>query len=208
MLQWGRGCSSAESRARRSRHGYRDRLQWGRGCSSAESTMSRRADASVTGFNGAADVHPRNRMLDARPVARPASMGPRMFIRGIVLGRSCVDAVSLGASMGPRMFIRGIAPQPRDADPSIRLQWGRGCSSAESSSTVCLERCRCSRFNGAADVHPRNRRVRSRHRCWLSASMGPRMFIRGIGVDPAYVEPCFNGAADVHPRNHSYEALG
>ena len=88
---------------------------------------------------------------------RPASMGPRMFIRGNSNHRARIRARlrrfngaadvhprKLGAqqvrlhvevavaSMGPRMFIRGnMRTKPDTASARSRLQWGRGCSSAE-----------------------------------------------------------------------------
>src|SRR3990172_6644229 len=108
-LQWGRGCSSAETAVGKSIVEDSLLLQWGRGCSSAETRASRRIAQRWKRFNGAADVHPRKQdVYDA-------------FCRR-----------ALVASMGPRMFIRGNLPvQPsRWALPSA-LQWGRGCSSAE-----------------------------------------------------------------------------
>src|SRR3990172_2839730 len=108
-LQWGRGCSSAETGVAPGILQVDAELQWGRGCSSAETRASRRIAQRWKRFNGAADVHPRKQdVYDA-------------FCRR-----------ALVASMGPRMFIRGNLPvQPsRWALPSA-LQWGRGCSSAE-----------------------------------------------------------------------------
>ncbi len=59
--------------------------------------------------------------------------------------------------MGPRMFIRGIDGTLLMGERRLLvLQWGRGCSSAES--TACAPPITCR----------------------IAASMGPRMFIRGI----------------------------
>src|SRR3990172_8531251 len=110
---------------------------------------------SGSGFNGAADVHPRKRPgRDDPGVGRAASMGPRMFIRGNLTPRQQADAPPdrfngaadvhprklakwrererrLCASMGPRMFIRGNALEAIASKNHDVLQWGRGCSSAE-----------------------------------------------------------------------------
>ena len=70
---------------------------------------------------------------DGRLPPRVASMGPRMFIRGNedVLDR---HAQPRAASMGPRMFIRGnLTNMQRNVKGGLALQWGRGCSSAETS---------------------------------------------------------------------------
>ena len=251
-LQWGRGCSSAESRSACAPMPWAT-LQWGRGCSSAESSTEPGLCRAVSSFNGAADVHPRNRCTakdrpgasrfngaaDVHPrnrrpppadyaVHARASMGPRMFIRGILRRAVAIAVTYREASMGPRMFIRGIDVQRE------RRRAGTTC------------------FNGAADVHPRNPgsspgagprsgasmgprmfirgicpRPRANER-GVRASMGPRMFIRGIaGADsttagatawlqwgrgcssaessavPGHdvLRSSFNGAADVHPRN-------
>ena len=138
-LQWGRGCSAAEwrwSAAPRFTPGYS--LQWGRGCSAAECRQSAATEADQRPrFNGAAAVQPRNgggEGLGDMPEAW-ASMGPRLFSRGMLAADS-------------------VASIPRDW-----LQWGRGCSAAEWCSGLrAAERTR-SGFNGAAAVQPRNERV-------------------------------------------------
>ena len=166
-----------------------------------------RIRARLRRFNGAADVHPRK--LGAQQVrlhveVAVASMGPRMFIRGNVTrarrrSRTWrrfngaadvhprkpagwrVERKVLEASMGPRMFIRGnMRTKPDTASARSRLQWGRGCSSAETRAAWdegwCSQRLQWGRgcssaetrstsryginsssFNGAADVHPRKR---------------------------------------------------
>ncbi len=198
------------------------------------SMIDARTVAAARRFNGAADVHPRNRCSSSS-----SSSGSR-------------------ASMGPRMFIRGIARARRSPSSEVRLQWGRGCSSAESD--VCVEtfwsmsqllqwgrgcssaesrfdpdtlagcpasmgprmfirgNCcfpipptsRVSSFNGAADVHPRIGTRRGASTDERPASMGPRMFIRGIERPERYrcrLDPGFNGAADVHPRKHAIRSI-
>jgi len=156
-LQWGRGCSAAESIPRcivcdapeLASMGPRlfsrgkpaagipvtemvPTLQWGRGCSAAERP----------GTGCMAEL-------------REASMGPRLFSRGKVprvpvllvehhrlqWGRGCSAAESKrldvlpvggrGASMGPRLFSRGKAEPLRHVHRVVMLQWGRGCSAAE-----------------------------------------------------------------------------
>ncbi len=115
--------------------------------------------ASAAGFNGAADVHPRNRSRRRRHASfiDSASMGPRMFIRGI--GHTVVPTsvhrsrrFNGAADVHPRNRGRAL----RASIHEVRLQWGRGCSSAES------------RFGVSATARE------------CTASMGPRMFIRGI----------------------------
>ena len=178
-LQWGRGSSSAETKPRRRQSPPARGLQWGRGSSSAETAQGRQ--------------------MGAQPA--PASMGPRIFIRG---NNPCHRATA------------------RDAG----LQWGRGSSSAETWRRASLISWR-SGFNGAADLHPRKRidvrQTRSPQRCFNGAadlhprkplpfedaaacpyaSMGPRIFIRGNSRrrGSGLARPgCFNGAADLHPR--------
>jgi len=180
-LQWGRGCSAAESRPRgigrkywagrfngaaavqprkdaiglhvragrqasmgprlfsrgKMRQGcpvvLDEMLQWGRGCSAAE----RRRDAfrrrdGPSGFNGAAAVQPRKGggCLQARDDATKASMGPRLFSRG---KRSACDNITAALAL---QWGRGCsaAESTSRAPPLPRangLQWGRGCSAAE-----------------------------------------------------------------------------
>ena len=109
-----------------------------------------------------------------------ASMGPRTSIRGNV-SMARYTSVQIAASMGPRTSIRGNHGSPRLALDDSLLQWGRGLPSAE----TCIDgepavgRVRASmgprtsirgntpnissstsattRFNGAADFHPRKR---------------------------------------------------
>ena len=96
----------------------------------------------LNGFNGAADVHPR-KLVDADPSFddQNASMGPRMFIRGNAT--VAIGATAGGnASMGPRMFIRGNPPPPPLCGrPTPLLQWGRGCSSAETNLPITTTGC-------------------------------------------------------------------
>ena len=110
-------------------------------------------------------------------------MGPRMFIRGNVGTRRTPDTTAVAASMGPRMFIRGNLMMEFSTRNPSSLQWGRGCSSAETRSQRGQRQPRRRRFNGAADVHPRKHRDGGHQAC-------PH-----IG---------FNGAADVHPRKRQH----
>ena len=159
-------------------------LQWGRGCSSAETTNSTTFEVDAgRRFNGAADVHPR----------KPTPGAGRWR--------------HLLASMGPRMFIRGNAPRVRapKAPESRKLQWGRGCSSAETSPPDRRAR-RWPRFNGAADVHPRKpSQMRTFHLRSPELQWG-----RGCSSAETHVFvnhhrrlSSFNGAADVHPRKRA-----
>jgi len=107
-------------------------LQWGRGCSAAESISRERYALSPPCFNGAAAVQPRKvcgGFCRGRRLA--ASMGPRLFSRG----KAC-DGKGSGrvreASMGPRLFSRGKEVVLEGAGAAWALQWGRGCSAAES----------------------------------------------------------------------------
>ena len=134
-LQWGRGFSSADTGAPPATGSGRDRLQWGRGFSSADTRVLRAGVRRPVGFNGAADFHPRIRLLGISiDETHMASMGPRIFIRGYRLtvpGRRSTRALQWGrgfssadtpqdrrglrrthASMGPRIFIRGYAAGP------------------------------------------------------------------------------------------------
>ena len=59
LLQWGRGSSSAET-AESGAYGVAYVvLQWGRGSSSAETGRCSKTTIRPSGFNGAADLHPR-----------------------------------------------------------------------------------------------------------------------------------------------------
>ena len=148
-------------------------------------------------FNGAADFHPRIRK-DQYEIVAPggASMGPRIFIRGYA-----TDAWQAGgsgaASMGPRIFIRGYFADEVFRANHHTLQWGRGFSSAD---TVVWARHGAGQkgFNGAADFHPRIRGpgMVSGHN--KSASMGPRIFIRGYVLLP--LRPSLLGVASMGPR--------
>ena len=94
------------------------RLQWGRGCSAAEWTATSRS-ATVSG---------------------PASMGPRLFSRGMFAGRVSLFLLNL-ASMGPRLFSRGMddtrwrCPAYRHASMGPRL-FSRGMRQASRLSEV------------------------------------------------------------------------
>jgi len=60
-----------------------------------------------------------------------ASMGPRLFSRGKQRRRRVHDAFRR-ASMGPRLFSRGKGTGHVRFAWYGALQWGRGCSAAES----------------------------------------------------------------------------
>jgi len=177
-LQWGRGFSSADTDGAARVQAVDPPLQWGRGFSSADTFPGRRALPRWSSFNGAADFHPR--ILVARTpnaVPSPASMGPRIFIRGYRVrsaGRSAppgfngaadfhprirtrvvIQVAGRLASMGPRIFIRGYCWSPSIISRARQaLQWGSGFSSADTWST-CSRRSCGKGFNGAADFHPR-----------------------------------------------------
>ena len=107
-------------------------------------------------------------------------MGPRLFSRGMSRNVKKNHRM-IDASMGPRLFSRGMEI---DLDPKYAgwLQWGRDFSAAE-----CVfyihDHCVQGRFNGAATFQPRNglhdRVSQMGHR---DASMGPRLFSRGMHV--------------------------
>jgi len=156
QLQWGRGCSAAESaipgpeepRLGRASMGPRlfsrgkrrlvhrscrhPGLQWGRGCSAAES-------------------------FQAPSGPRPAGL--------LQWGRGCSAAESgLGWQTGhptPGSFNGAAAVQPRKAVPSTFGPLRRTC------------------FNGAAAVQPRKGAGRVTRAELRRASMGPRLFSRG-----------------------------
>ena len=186
-LQWGRGFSAAETRARRgTRASAATRLQWGRGFSAAETIEAHRVEIRD----------------------RPASMGPRLFSRGNLQARANLvfsklqlqwgrgfSAAETGerqlrrrtewpdASMGPRLFSRGNHP----------LCWAYSLTQCIASMGPRL----FSRGNGG-----RGRSPFASHR----ASMGPRLFSRGN--EPHFTHrgfdhrPGFNGAAAFQPRKH------
>ena len=130
-----------------------------------------------------------------------ASMGPRIFIRGnfrpvgrhqflklLQWGRGSSSAETHRARQAVRQdnllqWGRGSSSAETGFeamwdDSPIKLQWGRGSSSAET--LPAAQSCsRISRFNGAADLHPRKR---------LPCEWTHR------------TRTCFNGAADLHPR--------
>ena len=124
-------------------------------------------------------------------------MGPRIFIRGNLHELPAAHRAR-PASMGPRIFIRGNCPLQLGTIDRCMLQWGRGSSSAETSSHRSRTRRRAG-FNGAADLHPRKLR-RAADPCALPwhASMGPRIFIRG-NVGAAFLRGV-QGRASMGPR--------
>ena len=81
--------------------------------------------------------------------------------------------------MGPRTSIRGNVPIAFKWLASGLLQWGRGLPSAETYYLHDEDDTDTTRFNGAADFHPRKRDL---------SPKGHRASCR------------FNGAADFHPR--------
>ncbi|MGH7839379.1 MAG: hypothetical protein ACREQC_16355, partial [Candidatus Binataceae bacterium] len=60
------------------------------------------------------------------------------------------------ASMGPRIFVRGILREGIKLGAIGELQWGRGFLSAEFSKRNSGAGRSSTRFNGAADFCPRN----------------------------------------------------
>ena len=110
-LQWGRDFSAAEWL-----HGGKPRLP--RKCFNGAATFQPRNDRRnrqttyrTTRFNGAATFQPRNEHAGRSTCrVRQASMGPRLFSRGMTRGTG--RAPSCGhASMGPRLFSRGMMSQ-------------------------------------------------------------------------------------------------
>ncbi len=89
------------------------------------------------------------------------------------------------------------------------LQWGRGLTSAERRGLIHLICKHFSRFNGAADLHPRKgKNTEHRHAgtSWLQWGRGLTSAERLELVELGAVAPArFNGAADLHPRK---EPLG
>ncbi len=172
-----------DARAGEWTQGYLE-LQWGRGCSSAESIGAQGvASTRQYGFNGAADVHPRN---------RPRPSGVQTSARSLQWGRGCSSAESRKAQW----------VSTRRRSPGW-LQWGRGCSYRGIGDAVCEVSCPVRGFNGAADVHPRNRpgAIRARRAGWKlqwgrGCSSAESRRHSGSSRRPTR----FNGAADVHPR--------
>ena len=65
-------------------------------------------------------------------ISQAASMGPRSFDRGNGQDDVAGRAERLAASMGPRSFDRGNAAQAAgNYAGALKLQWGRGLSTAE-----------------------------------------------------------------------------
>ena len=147
-----------------------------RGYSSAKSPSSRRCGASMgprifirgygsrlnanagpPRFNGAADFHPRILLASGKTAVFDALQWGRGFSSadtGVGPGALALRR----ASMGPRIFIRGYL-EGRNALLRVGgLQWGRGFSSADTHAPAWQPRD-TRRFNGAADFHPRIRRV-------------------------------------------------
>ena len=136
-LQWGRGLSTAEigSGGRTGRSAARRRLQWGRGLSTAEIADVRERSIALVdaGFNGAAVFQPR---------------------------KSAAHRVRLPSSS--QRFNGAAVFQPRKSPTvpvirwlKVRLQWGRGLSTAEISFRAGTGRRVAASFNGAAVFQPR-----------------------------------------------------
>ena len=161
VLQWGRGCSTAEIPGERPDEWVQRVASMGpRLCSRGNSGCPWSDSASRCGFNGAAAVQPRKSL---------SALGRLVARSSLQWGRGCSAAeitVFTALDHGDAM-----------------LQWGRGCSAAE------IRRRRSGYhavygFNGAAAVQPRKcegGREGDGHGC---ASMGPRLFSRG-NVRPA-----------------------
>ncbi len=156
-LQWGRGHSTAEIDVTASRwSGSTDRLQWGRGHSTAE--MRRCSATAIADRHASMGPRSFNRGNTGR-VTRTRSHGTRFNGAAVIQPRKCGRRRRIGtpgcvASMGPRSFNRGnrrvtVAASGR----RLRLQWGRGLSTAEMSAAEASPDCR--RFNGAAVFQPR-----------------------------------------------------
>ncbi len=159
----------------------------------------------INSFNGAATFQPRNATQPAMTRHDgTASMGPRLFSRGMEPATNPVNHLH-HASMGPRLFSRGMITlsawwisswplqwgrdfsaaecQSRDSecDWMTELQWGRDFSAAECASTTS-SRTTSVCFNGAATFQPRNAHGRTLPLHIAAASMGPRLFSRGMRV--------------------------
>ena len=164
-------------------------------------------------FNGAADFHPRIRLLVRRIQSSPrASMGPRIFIRGYVPAED-VQVVRHQRFNGAADFHPRIPPTAALAPATYWLQWGRGFSSADTRGKM-IPLLQAIGFNGAADFHPRIHRPqtcgqgaphslqwgrgfssadtaepRAAGGYGESPSMGPRIFIRGYIRNPSQRRP-------------------
>jgi len=184
-LQWGRGRTTAESMSVALTVAGYSSLQWGRGRTTAESWLEMALERGDIGFNGAAVARPRNRPHH---------------------GRGWHDHL---ASMGPRSHDRGIATAPSHAPAMMRLQWGRGRTTAESARSATTTSA-WTGFNGAAVARPRNRRGDRSRLPVGRASMGPRSHDRGIMPGRRNCAPrCrFNGAAVARPRNRARVEVG
>ena len=161
---------------------------------------------AVNGFNGAAAVQPRNAaalQLEAAPVVH-ASMGPRLFSRGMH-PRPLPPDRGLGcASMGPRLFSRGMLTAWRKAGQYRWASMGPRLFSRGMAGVDCRPGC-----DPRASMGPRLFSRGMDGRCdrgpfAARASMGPRLFSRGM--TDTYCSgraQCrgFNGAAAVQPRN-------
>ena len=230
-LQWGRGLTSAE----RNRHSVIVRIHvpasmGPRTYIRGKGAMHHRRDWQSSGFNGAADLHPRKgRIRESEPLIRGrASMGPRTYIRGkqsptlagtstplkLQWGRGLTSAEREGktnlwqqvqvASMGPRTYIRGKQTAVlREAEGGVLASMGpRTYIRGKSGGTTGVQTPPTG-FNGAADLHPRKEILSLGMKPITEASMGPRTYIRGKPADKiAFACIChgFNGAADLHPR--------
>ena len=155
-------------------------LQWGRGSRSAETRICGGLLAVTLCFNGAADRDPRRLEHTTHMVGRaPASMGPRIEIRGDVAAHQS-RTTRCRASMGPRIEIRGddlrriLAYRPVQASMGPRIEI-RG-----DLRHVCSD----GRYPKRASMGPRIE-IRGDllwERDWKlgqPASMGPRIEIRG-----------------------------
>jgi len=155
-------------------------LQWGRGCSAAERLTRSVTRQTLMGFNGAAAVQPRKEPESglSPTCGAAASMGPRLFSRG-----KNIEAThrrgKRKASMGPRLFSRGKAGYSTRWMDSGLLQWGRGCSAAESDpsarSPAAPSKLQWGRGCSAAE----STAAVARRVGMSTASMGPRLFSRG-----------------------------
>ena len=117
--------------------------------------MSHDAAFTLIGFNGAAVFQPRK-------VGDRSRSGPGH------------DSFNGAAVFQPRKGILAAFEPPQ----FVRLQWGRGFSTAERCLPARL-RCRTRRFNGAAVFQPRKASFPELFAALCEASMGPRFFNRG-----------------------------
>ena len=83
--------------------------------------------------------------------------------------------------MGPRIFIRGnIRRRNLDIFSIYALQWGHEFSFVETAKCGICPQCKRISFNGATNFHSWKRAIsRIELQPLQSASMGPRIFIRG-----------------------------